>query len=58
MQIEIPQDLADRFSSRYAGASVEEYVVRAIREAIDGASPAGECWAASQSVVDRFYEED
>ena len=38
MQIEIPQELADRIASRFSGVSVEEYVVRAIRESIDEAS--------------------
>lgn len=35
MQVEIPQELADAIASRFAGLSVEEYVVRTVREAID-----------------------
>ena len=58
MRIEIPQDLADTFSARFADTSVEEYALRAIREAIDEASPAAECWMASQSAVAKFDEED
>lgn len=34
MQIEIPQELADTIASRFAGLSVEEYVVRTVRESI------------------------
>lgn len=36
MQIELPQELADTIASRFGGVSVEEYVVRTIRESIDG----------------------
>ncbi len=58
MRIEIPQHLADTFSARFADTSVEEYVLRAIREAIDESSQATECWAVSQGAVAKFDEED
>ena len=34
MQVEIPQSLVDAIRSRIAGVSIEDYVVRTVREAI------------------------
>ena len=46
MQVEIPQELADTIASRFAGVSVEDYVVRTVREAIDELPSNGTPWWA------------